>query len=154
MPKKTSPLWLSIPALLMVYAAFGWLGTTWQAQPNKIVILALTTILIDLIAVSPYRLVETLLSGIFGANVRSLFLLMACSTLLIVIFTWLPIVYYALLILVASLLASMDFYGLGWGRGLNFMTLAICQMLGLGIGFGCNIYWWRAVEYWQHLHPS
>jgi hypothetical protein len=154
MPKQHSPLWFSLSALLLVYATFGWLSKTWEIQPNRLVVLALTSILVNMVAVSPYDLLETILNGIFGANIRSLFVLMACSTLLVVMFTWLPIVYYALLMLVSSLLLSMDLYGLGWGRGWKFVTLVICQMIGLGIGFGCNIFWLRAMEYWQHLKPS
>jgi hypothetical protein len=112
------------------------------------------TILVDLIAVSPYRLLETFFAGIFGANLRSLLVVMACSTLLVVLFTWLPIVYYAALILAAALLLSMDFYARGWSRWLNFSGLLVCQMVGLGIGFGSNIDWLKAVKYLQSLPHS
>jgi hypothetical protein len=154
MAKQTSPLWLSLPALLLVYATFGWLIKAWEVPPNRLVIFAGTTMLVNLMAISPYRLVETLLNGIFGANVRALFVLMASATLVVVMFTWLPIVYYAVLLLVATLLLSMDLQGMGWAKGWNFVTIVICQIVGLGIGFGCNIFWWRAFQYWQHLLPA
>jgi hypothetical protein len=153
--QQVSPLWISIPVIMLVYGTFGWLGGgTWQLQPSRLIILLLTTLLIDLIAVSPYRLLEIFFAGVFGANLRSLLVVMACSTLIVVLFTWLPIVYYATLILVTALLLRMDLYARGWGRWLSFSALIVCQMAGLGIGFGSNIDWLRVLKYLQSLpHP-
>jgi hypothetical protein len=152
--RQRSPLWISIPIVLIIYGTFGWLGAAWQLQPNRLIILLLTTILVDLIAVSPYRLIEALFAGIFGANLRSLLVVMASTTLLVVLFTWLPIVYYVALMFAAALLLSMDFYARGWNRWLNFSGLLVCQMVGLGIGFGSNIDWLKAVKYLQSLPHS
>jgi hypothetical protein len=152
--RQRSPLWVSIPIVLFIHGTFGWLGSAWHLQPNRLVILLLTTVLVDLVAVSPYRLLEILFAGVFGANLRSLLVVMACSTLLVVLFTWLPIVYYAALMLIAALLLSMDFYARGWSRWLNFSGLLVCQMVGLGIGFGSNIDWLKAVKYLQSLPHS
>lgn len=152
--RQRSPLWVSIPIVLIIYGTFGWLGSAWNVQSNRLIILFLTTILVDLIAVSPYRLLETLFTGIFGANLRSLLVVMACSTLLVVLFTWLPIVYYVTLMLAAALLLSMDFYARGWPSWLTFSGLLVCQMVGLGIGFGSNIDWLKVVKYLQSLPHS
>jgi hypothetical protein len=152
-PQKSS-LWISIPVILVVYGTFGWLGISWQNQPSRLIILSLTTILIDLIAVSPYRLLEILFAGIFGANLRSLVIVMACSTLLVVLFTWLPIVYYAALMLASTLLLCMDLYERGWGRQASFFALLVCQMVGLGIGFGSSFDWLRIMKYLQSLPHS
>jgi hypothetical protein len=158
-PQKSSsprsPLWLSISIVLLIYGTFGWIGSSsWQLQPSRLIILCLITILVDVIAVSPYRLLEIFFAGVFGANLRSLLIVMACSTLLVVLFTWLPIVYYATLMLAASLLMSMDLASLGWGRSPNFLALLVCQIIGLGIGFGSNIDWLHLYLYLQRLPHS
>ena len=141
--------------MLLIYGTFGWLNSaSWQLQPSRLIILCLTTILVDLIAVSPYRLLEILFTGIFGANIRSLLVVMACSTLLVIMFTWLPIVYYAALMLVASLLMTMDLATKGWGRWQSFFSLLVCQISGLGIGFGSNIDWVKTLKYLQSLPHS
>jgi hypothetical protein len=155
-PQKSSwlrsPLWISIPVILLIYGTFGWISSSaWQTQPSRLIILCITTILVDLIAVSPYRLLEILFTGLFGANMRSLLIVMACSTLAVILFTWLPIVYYAALMLAASLLMTMDLALFGWGRWPNFMALLLCQIVGLGVGFGSNIDWLRAMKYLQSL---
>jgi hypothetical protein len=158
-PQKSSwhrsPLWMSVPIVLLIYGTFGWIGSSsWQLQPSRFIILCLTSILVDLIAVSPYRLLEILFAGIFGANIRSLLIVMACATLLVVMFTWLPIVYYATLMLAASLLMTMDLATKGWGRWQSFIGLTVCQIIGLGIGFGSNIDWVRTMKYLQSLPHS
>jgi hypothetical protein len=155
-PQKSSwlrsPLWISIPVILLIYGTFGWISSSaWQTQPSRLIMLCITTILVDLIAVSPYRLLEILFTGLFGANMRSLLIVMACSTLVVMLFTWLPIVYYAALMLAASLLMTMDLALFGWGRWPNFMALLLCQIVGLGVGFGSNIDWLRAMKYLQSL---
>jgi hypothetical protein len=153
--QQRSPLWVSIPIILLIYGTFGWIGSSsWQSQPSRFIILFLITILVDLIAVSPYRLLEILFAGVFGANIRSLLIVMACSTLIVVMFTWLPIVYYATLMLAASLLMSMDLAIKGWGRWPNFLTILAFQIIGLGIGFGSNIDWVRTMKYLQSLPHS
>jgi hypothetical protein len=153
--QQRSPLWMSIPIILIIYGTFGWIGSSsWQSQPSRLIILCFTTILVDLVAVSPYRLLETLFAGIFGANLRSLLIVMACSTLLVIMFTWLPVVYYAALMLAASLLMSMDLTTKGWGRWPKFFAILVCQMIGLGIGFGSNIDWVRTMKYLQSLPHS
>jgi hypothetical protein len=153
--QQRSPLWMSIPIVLLIYGTFGWIGSSsWQSQPSRLIILCLTTILIDLIAVSPYRLLEILFAGIFGANIRSLLIVMACSTLLVILFTWLPIVYYAALMLAANLLMSMDLATKGWVRWQSFICLLVCQTIGLGMGFGSNIDWVRTMKYLQSLPHS
>ncbi len=153
--QQRSPLWMSIPILLLIYGTFGWIGSSsWQLQPNRFIILCFTSLLVDLIAVSPYRLLEILFAGIFGANIRSLLIVMACATLLVVVFTWLPIVYYATLMLAASLLMTMDLATRGWGRLQCFIGLMVCQTIGLGIGFGSNIDWVRTIKYLQSLPHS
>jgi hypothetical protein len=138
--------------MLFIYGTFGWIGSSsWQTQPIRLIILCLITILVDLIAVSPYRLLEILFAGIFGANIRSLLIVMACATLLVVMFTWLPIVYYATLMLTASLSMTMDLATKGWGRWPSFFSLVLCQVIGLGIGFGSNIDWVRTMKYLQSI---
>jgi hypothetical protein len=96
---------------------------------------------------------DTLLQGMFGANVRSLFFVMGLATFLVIILTKLPIFAYVLLILTTALLMSIDLHERYMSRITNFFLLIICQILGWGLGFGGNIFWWRAVHYWQHL-PS
>jgi hypothetical protein len=155
-PQKSSwlrsPLWISITVMLFIYGTFGWIASSaWQLQPNRIIILCVTSIMVDLVAVSPYRLLEILFTGLFAANIRSLLIVMACATLLVMLFTWLPIVYYAALILAASLLVTMDLAPLGWGHWPNFIALLLCQIVGLGVGFGSNIDWLRAMKYLQSL---
>jgi hypothetical protein len=146
---------MSIPIMLLIYGTFGWIGSSsWQLQPSRLIILCLTSILVDFIAVSPYRLLEILFAGIFGANIRSLLIVMACSTLLVMMFTWLPIVYYAALMMAASLLMSMDLATKGWRRWQSFISLMVCQISGLGIGFGSNIDWVRTMKYLQSLPHS
>jgi hypothetical protein len=153
--QQRSPLWMSVPIVLLIYCTFGWIGaSSWQLQPNRLAILCFTTIVVDLVAVSPYRLLEILFAGIFGANVRSLLIVMACATLMVVMFTWLPIVYYAALMLAASLLMSMDLATMGWGRWQACIGLMVCQIIGLGIGFGSNIDWLRVMKYLQSLPHS
>jgi hypothetical protein len=141
--------------MLLIYGTFGWISSSfWQLQPSRFLILCFITVLVDLVAVSPYRLLEILFAGVFGANVRSLLIVMACSTLLVVMFTWLPIIYYAALILAASLLMSMDLSTQGWGHWQKFIGLLVCQIIGLGIGFGSNIDWLRTMKYLQSLPHS
>jgi hypothetical protein len=153
--RQRSPLWLSLPIMLLIYGTFGWISSSfWQLQPSRFLILCFITVLVDLVAVSPYRLLEILFAGVFGANVRSLLIVMACSTLLVVMFTWLPIIYYAALILAASLLMSMDLSTQGWGHWQKFIGLLVCQIIGLGIGFGSNIDWLRTMKYLQSLPHS
>ena len=138
--------------LLSVYAAIGWLVQSWRLAYNSLVLLLGITLLVNLVAIFPYRLLEVLLTGVFGANLRSLFVVMATATLAVVIITWLPIIYYVLLLLVATLLLSLNFYELAYNHWQSFLLLMVCQMVGLGIGLVGNIYWWRGVEYLQRYH--
>ncbi len=144
-----------MPIVLLIYCTFGWIGaSSWRAQPSRLIILCFTTIIVDFIAVSPYRLLEILFAGVFGANIRSLLIVMACATLMVVMFTWLPVVYYAALMLAAGLLMSMDLATMGWGRLPSFIGLMTCQVIGLAVGFGSNIDWLRVMKYLQSLPHS
>jgi hypothetical protein len=138
--------------LSSVFAAMGWMVQTWHVSRNGLLWLLALTLLVNTVAVFPYRLVEILLTGIFGASFRSLIVVMATATLAVVIITWLPIVYYVLLILMATSLLSLDFYELEYKPWQSFLLLVVCQMVGLGIGLVGNIYWWRGVEYLQRNH--
>jgi hypothetical protein len=152
MPRSKSPLRLSGALLVLSYAIFGWLSVTWRL-PTPWVILVTMTVLANLIAIYFDRAMDTLLQGMFGANVRSLFCVMGLATFLVIILTKLPIFSYVLLIFATALLMSMDLHERYMSRITNFFLLIICQILGWGLGFGSNIFWWRAVHYWQHL-PS
>jgi hypothetical protein len=145
-------LLFSIFMLLSVFAAMGWMIQTWHVSRNGLLWLLAITLLVNIVAIFPYRLVEILLTGIFGASFRSLLVVMATATLTVVMIAWLPIVYYLLLILVATLLLSLDFYELEYSHWQSFLLLVVCQMMGLGIGLVGNIYWWRGVEYLQRYH--
>jgi hypothetical protein len=56
--------------------------------------------------------------------------------------------------LAASLLMTMDLATRGWGRWQSFIGLTVCQIIGLGIGFGSNIDWVRTMKYLQSLPHS
>jgi hypothetical protein len=142
----------SLAMLLLVYGAFGWLIKSWQVSSKGVIMFALITVVVDFIAVNPFRLLEIFFTGIFGVDVRSLFLVMASATMLVVLVTWLPIVYYIFLMLIAALLPSLDFYELQYNRIKSFLLLLVCQMGGLGLGLVGNIYWWRGVEYLRRYH--
>jgi hypothetical protein len=150
--QRKPPILFSLTMLLLVYAAFGWLIKSWAVSSRWAIIFALMTVVVNLIAVNPFRLLEIFFTGIFGVDVRSLFLVMASATMLVVFVTWLPIVYYVCLMLVAALLPSLDFYELQYSRIKSFLLLLVCQMGGLGLGLVGNIYWWRGVEYLRRYH--
>jgi hypothetical protein len=152
MTQSRPHLLFSIFMLLAVFAAMGWMAQTWYAARNGLLWLLVITLLVDVVAVFFYQLVEILLTGIFGASFKSLLVVMATATLTVMIVAWLPIVYYVLLILVATLLLSLDFYELEYNHWQSFLLLLVCQMMGLGIGLVGNIYWWRGVEYLQRYH--
>jgi hypothetical protein len=152
MPQPRSQILLSLPLLLLVYAALGWLVKDWHVSGDKLVLLLLITFVVDVIAIYPYQLLEIFFVGVFGADWRSLFLVMATATLMVAIIAWLPIVYYVLLVLTATLLLSLDFYELQYNRWQSFLLLIVCQMVGLGLGLVGNIYWWRGVEYLQRYY--
>lgn len=152
MTQSRSHLLFSIFMLFSVFAAMGWMVQTWQVYRNGLLWLLGITLLVNIIAVFPYRLMEIFLTGIFGASFKSLLVVMATATLIVVMIAWLPIVYYVLLILIATLLLSLDFYELEYNHWQSFLLLVVCQMMGLGIGLVGNIYWWRGVEYLQRYH--
>jgi hypothetical protein len=150
--QSRSHLLFSIFMLSSVFAAMGWMVQTWNVSRNGLLWLLALTLLVNIVAVFPYRLVEILLTGIFGASFRSLLVVMGTATLAVVIIAWLPIVYYVLLILIATLLLRLDFYELEYNHWQSLLLLVVCQMMGLGIGWVGNIYWWRGVEYLQLNH--
>jgi hypothetical protein len=138
--------------LLTVYASLGWLAEDWHVSRNTLLLLLLVTLIVNIIAIYPYQLIEVFFVGVFGADFRSLFLVLAVATLMVVIITWLPIVYYVLLVLIATMLLSLDFYELQYNHWQSFLLLVVCQMVGLGLGLVGNIYWWRGLEYLQRYH--
>jgi hypothetical protein len=152
MPRSKSPLWLSGALLIFTYTIFGWLSASWQV-PSRWVILVTITLFADILATYFDQAMNIFLQGMFGANVRSLFCVMGLATLTVIMMTKLPIFIYASLILAVALLFSIDSYEVGMNHLANFMLLVICQIFSLGLGFGSNIFWWRAVHYWQSLHP-
>jgi hypothetical protein len=152
MPKPRSQILLSLPLLLVVYAALGWLVKDWHVSRDSLLLLLLVTFVVDIMAIYPYQLLEIFFTGVFGADWKSLFLVMATATLLVMIITWLPIVYYVLLMLTATLLLSLDFHELQYNHWQSFLLLVVCQMVGLGLGLVGNIYWWRGIEYLQRYH--
>jgi hypothetical protein len=152
MPQPRSQILLSLPMLLTVYASLGWLVEDWHVSRNSLLLLLLVTLIVNIIAIYPYQLIEVFFVGVFGADSRSLFLVLAAATLMVAIITWLPIVYYVLLILIATMLLSLDFYELQYNHWQSFLLLMVCQMVGLGLGLVGNIYWWRGLEYLQRYH--
>ncbi len=152
MTQSRSHLLFSIFMLLSVFAAIGWMIQTWHVALSGLLWLLFVMLLVNIMAVFSYRLVEILLTGIFGASFKSLLVVMATATLTVMIIAWLPIVYYVLLILCATLLLRLDFYELEYNHWQSFLLLVVCQMMGLGIGLVGNIYWWRGVEYLQRYH--
>jgi hypothetical protein len=151
MPRSKSPLWLSGALLILTYAIFGWLSVTWSL-PYRWIMLITITLFSNVLATHFDQAVDTLIQGMFGATASSLFCVMGLATFLVIILTKLPIFTLVLLILATALFWSIDLNELNVSRSYNFLLLVICQMLGLGLGFGSNIFWWRAVYYWQHLH--
>jgi hypothetical protein len=149
MTKPRTHLIFSILMLFSVFAAMGWLLQAWQATGNILLLLVVVTVTVNIVAVFFHQLMEVLLTGIFGANFKSLFVVMATTTLVVTIAAFLPIAYYVLLILMATLLLRLDFYELDYNRWQSFLLLTVCQMMGLGIGLVGNIYWWRVVQYLQ-----
>ncbi len=149
--RSQSPLWLSGAFLILTYAILGWLSATWQS-PSRWIILVTITLLANMIATYFDRAMDTLLRGMFGASMWSLFFVMLLATFLVIILTKLPIFTYALLVLVTALFWSIDLHELGRSRLANFSLLLIGQICGWGLGFGGNIFWWRAVYYWQHFY--
>ncbi len=152
MPRSKSPLWLSGAFLILTYAIFGWLSANWHL-PSRWVVLITITIMADTIAIYFDQAIDTLLKGMFGASLWSLFCVMGLATFLVIILTKLPIFIYTSLVLATALLWSIDLHELNISRFSNFILLVICQIFGLGLGFGGNIFWWRVVHYWQHFHP-
>jgi hypothetical protein len=152
MTQSRSHLLVSFFILLSVFAAMSWMAQTWYVARHGLLWLFVITLLVDIVAVFPYRLVETLLIGVFGASFRSLLVVMAMATMTVMIVAWLPIIYYVSLILFATLLLSLDFHELEYNQWQSFLLLVVCQMVGLGIGLVSNIYWWRGVEYLQRYH--
>lgn len=150
--QRRTNLLLSITLLVVLYGAFGWLVKSWQVPPKWLIMLAVTTLVVDIIAVYPYRLIEIFFTGIFGVDWRSLILVAGMATMMVVIIAWLPIVYYVLLMLTATLLLRLDFYELKYSQLQSFLLLIVCQMGGLGLGLVGNIYWWRGVEYLRRYH--
>ncbi len=151
MTRSKSPLWLSGAFLILTYAIFGWLSVTWQ-QPSRWILLATITFIANLIATYFDRAMDILLRGMFGASMWSLFCVLGLATFVVIILTKLPIFAYSSLILGTALFWSIDVHEFGRGRLFNFMLLAICQIFGLGLGFGSNNLWWRAVHYWPQVY--
>ncbi len=151
MPRSKSPLWLSGAFLILTYAIFGWLSTTWHL-PSRWVVLIIITIIANIVATNFDRSMDTLLKGMFGASMWSLLCLTGLMTFLVVILTKLPIFAYSLLVLATALMLSIDLHELSISRLSNFIMLLICQISGLGLGFGVHWLWLRSMQYWQHFH--
>jgi hypothetical protein len=160
---------LSVPLTLVVFGAIGWLardmgwlaiyqdiGTlaqTWQTYRHPALFLLTAILAIDLLCLYPYRLLETFLTGVFGGNIRALTVVMASAVFLVVIVTWLRIIYYILLLLTATLLLRLDLHELRYSRWQSFGLILICQTAGLGLGWMGNVLLWRGLEYWQRHFP-
>ena len=151
MPRSKSPLWLSGAFLILTFAIFGWLSTTWHL-PSRWVLLVTITILANIVATNFDRSINTLLKGMFGASMWSLLCLMGLMTVLVILLTKLPIFAYSLLVLATALLLSIDLHELSVSRWSDFLILVICQISSLGLGFGGHILWLRLMQYWQHFH--
>ncbi len=132
--------WFALTLVLLSYSTLGWLIFEEKAQ-WYVRLITVVTILLSLICINnPWLKLDDYSHIFFKSSARTFVVAILAAFLFFLMIAWFRVFLDTLLILSATILAKIDFQGVGLKPAVTFGCISFCSLLGLGMGVLINYY--------------
>ena len=132
--------WFSLTLVLLSYSTLGWVIFEEKAHWYIRLITVITILLSLIFIINPWLKLDDYFHIFFKSNTRTFGGAILAAFLFFLMIAWFRIFLDMLLVLCATILAKIDFQGVGLKPTLAFGCISFCSLLGLGIGALINYY--------------